>query len=96
MNRFSTSLLLIVIIIGSTVAIPKSPSYIGVQTTCTRKSIESFCGADQLLCVRSACSQCILRDPFNPFASFCARLTDCVCSISNDAECEQKVEQTCY
>ncbi|CAI2349305.1 unnamed protein product [Caenorhabditis sp. 36 PRJEB53466] len=95
----TATLLLVLGHVNTGDAIPTSPvvaSFPGVNTACTRASIEAFCKPEHLFCVRSACSQCILRDPFNPFASFCARLTDCVCSISNDPQCEQKVEETCY
>ncbi|EGT46278.1 hypothetical protein CAEBREN_10131 [Caenorhabditis brenneri] len=91
----STALFLLIILVGAH-AIPRPGPVIGVNTACTSDSIQAFCKPGNLFCVRSACSQCILRDPFNPFASFCARLIECACSISNDPLCEQKVQETCY
>uniref|UniRef100_A0A1I7USL9 Secreted protein n=1 Tax=Caenorhabditis tropicalis TaxID=1561998 RepID=A0A1I7USL9_9PELO len=97
MSLLSSALCLLLILgMYGTTAIPRPGPVIGVNTACTSESIQSFCKPDNLYCVRSACSQCILRDPFNPFASFCARLIECACSISNDPQCELKVQETCY
>ncbi|CAD6187870.1 unnamed protein product [Caenorhabditis auriculariae] len=71
-------------------------SLLGHGGDCSRASLESFCTKEDELCLRTACSHCILRDPFNPFSSFCMRLTTCVCSISPDADCVAKIENGCY
>ncbi|CCD67210.1 UPF0506 domain-containing protein [Caenorhabditis elegans] len=93
---FTAFALFLLISLGHLSALPRPGPVIGVNTACTGESILSFCKPENHYCLRSACSQCIFRDPFNPFANFCARLTDCVCSISNDPYCEKKIEATCY
>ncbi|CAI5444467.1 unnamed protein product [Caenorhabditis angaria] len=80
---------------GASLAIPQSP-LIGVNIGCTHNSIEQFCHPEHMFCIKSACSQCILRDRYNPTNSFCHRLTNCVCSISNDENCVEKIQNTCF
>ncbi|CAB3403079.1 unnamed protein product [Caenorhabditis bovis] len=95
MGGFSTLIVLIALLAAVASGLPANP-YRDLGSNCSKKGIAEFCQAENLFCLRSACSQCILRDPFNPFASFCNRLSSCVCSISNDIECEQKISATCY